>query len=120
LDEAPETIVQNLEGGGSVAIIREAYERIGGMDESFIGWGGEDNEFWERAQTCKVWPYGCLPLVHLWHPSQPGKYQDENPTLRHYRDLSLIPAGERIVRLASLVHGETVGPHGYQHGRAQG
>jgi len=120
IDKAPEAIVQNLEGGGSVAITHEAFERIGGMDESFIGWGGEDNEFWERAQTCKVWPFGCLPLLHLWHPSQPGKYQGENPTLRHYRDLSLIPAGERIVRLASLGHGNMTGPHGYQHERAQG
>ncbi len=120
LDDTPEAIVQNLEGGGSVVITREAFERIGGMDESFIGWGGEDNEFWERAQTCKVWPYGYLPIVHLWHPSQPGKYQGENPTLRHYRDLSLIPEWERIVRLASLGHGDMAGPHGYQHGRAQG
>lgn len=114
-EEAPEAIVQNLEAGGSVAITREAYERIGGMDESFIGWGGEDNEFWERAQTCKVWPYGYLPLVHLWHPSQPGKYQGENPTLQHYRDLSAIPAGERIAHLISLGRGDMAGPFGYEH-----
>jgi hypothetical protein len=120
MDEAPETIVQNLEAGGSVAITREAFERIGGMDESFIGWGGEDNEFWERAKTCKAWPYGYLPIVHLWHPSQPGKYQGENPTLRHYRELSAIPATDRIVRLNSLGHGVMAGPYGYQHGRAQG
>jgi len=119
-ETTPASIMQNAEGGGSLAITREAYDRIGGMDESFIGWGGEDNEFWERAQTCRVWPYGCLPLVHLWHPSQPGKFQGKNPTLRHYRDLSAIPVRERIVRLASLGHGNMTGPHGYQHERAQG
>lgn len=120
LEEAPEAIVQNLEAGGSVAITREAYDCIGGMDESFIGWGGEDNEFWERAQTRKVWPYGCLPLVHLWHSSSPGKYQGENPTLQHYRDLSAIPVAERITHLISLGHGVLAGPAGHEHGRTQG
>ncbi len=109
----PDSIMQNAEGGGSIAITRTAFERIGGMDESFIGWGGEDNEFWERAQTCKVWPYGYLPLVHLWHPSQPGKYQGENPTLRHYRELSSIPAAARVGRQVTLGHGDMAGPHGY-------
>lgn len=72
-EEPPETIVQNLEGGGSVAIDRDAYFAIGGFDEQFIGWGGEDNEFWERAKTRAVWPYAYLPIVHLWHEAQPGK-----------------------------------------------
>jgi GT2 family glycosyltransferase len=111
--QAPETIVQNLEAGGSVAITREEYERIGGFDEAFVGWGGEDNEFWERAQTLKVWPYGYLPLVHLWHPGQPGKYQPNNPTLLRHRKLSEIPANERIARLHTLIQGEMTGPQGW-------
>lgn len=113
-DQAPETIVQNLEAGGSVAIERDAYHRIGGMDESFIGWGGEDNEFWERAQTCKVWPYGYLHLVHLWHPSQPGKHDSNNRTLEHYRFLSSRPASDRIQRLRALPAGSISGPVGYE------
>ena len=112
-DIAPETVVQNLEGGGSVAITREAFERIGGMDESFIGWGGEDNEFWERAQTCRVWPYGYLPLVHLWHPSQPKKQEVDNPNLLRSLLLSAIPAGERISRLRSISRGAISGPAGF-------
>lgn len=99
LDEAPEAIVQNLEAGGSIAIGREAYQRIGGMDESFVGWGGEDNEFWERAQTLRVWPYAHLPIVHLWHAPQAGKETAENPALSHLRLLSAIPVQERIARL---------------------
>lgn len=117
--EAPAAIMQNTEGGGSVAITREAYDRIGGMDESFIGWGGEDNEFWERAKICKVWPYGYLSLVHLWHPSQPGKHQRENPTLHHYRNLSLIPTAERIARLSRLGHGDMACPFGYRNKQVQ-
>jgi GT2 family glycosyltransferase len=73
--EPPDAVVQNSEAGGSVAMSRDAFFAIGGYDESFVGWGGEDNEFWERAQTRRVWPYGYLPIVHLWHPqlAAPGR-----------------------------------------------
>lgn len=68
-----ETVIQNLRGGGSVAIGRSAFEAIGGFDEAFVGWGGEDNEFWDRCRTRKVWEFTRLPLIHLWHAPQPGK-----------------------------------------------
>lgn len=114
IDEALDAIVQNLEAGGSVAISREAYERIGGMDESFIGWGGEDNEFWERAQTCKVWPYGCLPLVHLWHNSQSDKSNASAFGKKHYHELSQIPVEVRISTLRNCPQGNRNGPFAYQ------
>jgi hypothetical protein len=68
-----EQILQNALGGGSLAIGRDAFLAIGGFDEAFVGWGGEDNELWDRALTRKVDPYGHLPLIHLWHPAQAGK-----------------------------------------------
>ena len=37
--------------GGNCGIRREFYQRIGGCDESFAGWGGEDVEFGYRAYT---------------------------------------------------------------------
>lgn len=94
-----EAVVQNLEAGGSLAVGRDAYLALGGFDESFIGWGGEDNEFWERAQTRRVWPYAYLPIVHLWHPAQPGKAHGDNPTLNLYRERSRAPVEERIREL---------------------
>jgi hypothetical protein len=96
---APEAVVQNLEGGGSLVITRTAFEAIGGFDESFTGWGGEDVEFWERASTLRVWPYGFLPILHLWHQAQPGKHQRESDTLRLYYSLTNIPVDQRIARL---------------------
>jgi predicted glycosyltransferase involved in capsule biosynthesis len=68
-----ESIMQNAEGGGSIGGSKQAFERIGGFDQRFVGWGGEDNEFWERALTQKVWSHGYLPLIHLWHESQTEK-----------------------------------------------
>lgn len=112
-DRAPLSIVQNLEGGGSVAITRAAYEQIGGFDESFVGWGGEDNEFWERAQTLRVWPYAYLPIVHLWHAQQAGKYVRDNPALNRYQALAGIPAPARIAELRKQRAGDMAGPAGW-------
>lgn len=99
LDEAPEVVMQNAQGGGSIAIGRKAYFAIGGFDESFVGWGGEDNEFWERATTRRLWPYGYLPLVHLWHAAQPGKHYAQRQTAELLEQLSAIPASQRIADL---------------------
>jgi GT2 family glycosyltransferase len=107
-DEPPERIVQNLEAGGSVAISRDAYFAIGGFDESFVGWGGEDNEFWDRAQTRKVCPFGYLPLIHLWHSSQPDKHYvggQGRYTGELFEKKMRINRQERIKKLASLNFG---------------
>jgi len=99
-DDHATTIVQNLKGG-SIAATKEAYLAIGGFDESFVGWGGEDLEFWERARASgRVYEFGYLPIVHLWHRAQPGKVdRDGAPALRRYEELRAIPPEERIKRL---------------------
>jgi glycosyltransferase involved in cell wall biosynthesis len=42
--------VRDLETWGSVIVPREAFERIGGYDEVFSGWGGEDTDFYNRLR----------------------------------------------------------------------
>ncbi|WP_395686623.1 glycosyltransferase family 2 protein [Caenimonas koreensis] len=111
----PTSILQNAEGGGSIAITAAAFAEIGGMDESFVGWGGEDNEFWERAQTRRVWTWGMLPLVHLWHASQPGKSQNGSPTHTLYQQLSNVPPETRIAALGVKKQGLAERPAGYNH-----
>ena len=97
---APESVVQNLTGGGSLAVSRAAYERIGGFDEAFEGWGGEDVDFWDRAQTRRVWPYAHLPFFHLWHAPQPEKTPAKDaPAMQRLAAVSRIPVEERIARL---------------------
>ena len=99
LQAPPECVVQNLEAGGSLAITRETFYAVGGFDESFVGWGGEDNEFWERAQTRKVWSFGYMPIVHLWHEPQPGKFKTERATSALLQQRSGIPVDMRIHQL---------------------
>ncbi len=97
-------IVQNLEAGGSVIITREAFETIGGMDEKFLGWGGEDVEFWQRAQTRRVWNCGYLPMIHLWHRPQPGKTQDKQTSgMNRLKSMEQVSLHDRI---QALRHGE--------------
>ena len=101
-----EAIVQNTEGGGSVAMSRDAFFAIGGYDEAFVGWGGEDNEFWQRALTRKVWPFAYLPIVHLWHAPQPGKEQQDSPAVLRFQELAAVPPQRRIADLARRSFGD--------------
>lgn len=95
-----EQVVQNLKGG-SIAATKNAYFAIGGFDEEFVGWGGEDLEFWERARVHgNVYEYGWMPLLHTWHAPQQGKLdRAAAPAQRRYYELRDIPAAERIARL---------------------
>jgi GT2 family glycosyltransferase len=95
----PEYIVQNLEAGGSVAITKEAYLHIGGMDESFVGWGGEDNEFWWRCSILNKWIWGFAPILHLWHESQPLKGDESNDNLNRAKRCIGLNRQDRIKEL---------------------
>ncbi len=55
---------------------REAFEAVGGMDERFKGWGGEDVSFMYAVDTL----YGKhrtldAPVYHLWHPFIKGRWK---------------------------------------------
>jgi len=93
----PAWIMQNATGGGSITVRRSSYFAIGGFDEEFVGWGGEDDEFWERAKTLKIWPFAYLPLIHLWHKEQEGKLPGtRNVTRTRYLNLMNLPIEQRI------------------------
>ena len=104
--EAPEYIVQNLEAGGSMAITKNAYFAIGGMDEEFVGWGGEDIEFWKRCSLLKRWIWGYQPILHLWHQSQPLKDEKNNPNIDRIILLNNLTLTDRIKFLRQMNWGE--------------
>lgn len=60
---------RGVKGGGIVAITRDAYETVGGIDPRFEGWGGEDLSLAYALDTLVT--TGARmggDLIHLWHP----------------------------------------------------
>lgn len=95
----PECVRQHWQGG-TVAIRREAFYQIGGFDEAFVGWTGEDREFYDRCLALRVVNAGYLPFVHLHHPPQQSKCGPErDQSLRYFGEVMRTPRDERIERL---------------------
>lgn len=104
----PEVIRQNCQGG-TLAVEREAYFGIGGHDERFLGWGGEDNEFYDRCRLLRLHEWGYLPFVHLWHGSQASRARQE--AVRAFFDAAVSRTREeRARRLTGLPLGADEGP----------
>lgn len=111
LDRAvPAAVVQNCEGH-SLALRREAYAALGGHDETFLGWGGEDNEVFDRCLTLRFHDHAYLPMLHLHHPPQPGK-DGAKPNQSYFEERMAIPAARRIEELAARPWGRREGPLG--------
>lgn len=89
--------VQQNTPGMVTVIRRDSYAALGGHDERFAGWGGEDIEFLDRLQTRKLYPGSFLPAIHLWHPPAPQKasgHRNHELMLRIMAE----PAAERVAR----------------------
>jgi Glycosyltransferases, probably involved in cell wall biogenesis len=98
----PLSVKQNWRGG-TLAIRRDAYSRIGGFDERFTGWGGEDLEFYDRCLVLNIFKFGYIPFIHLYHTEQPAKKGEGRVSnLDFFSRISLISREERIDRLKNL------------------
>lgn len=93
-------IAQNSQGG-STLIRKKTYEAIGGHDERFFGWGGEDLEFLERLRTRHLFRGGYMPALHLWHVAAPTKSGD-GLNQKLLAALRAEPPEHRIERLTAL------------------
>jgi glycosyltransferase involved in cell wall biosynthesis len=72
---APDVAVENLRvfvlrrpPGCCVWVRASAYRAIGGMDERFEAWGGEDNDFAHRLDTHSALDSYDDVLLHMYHP----------------------------------------------------
>lgn len=56
--------------GGWFAIRRDAFAALGGFDERFVGWGGEDDAMTMKVERVRLSTYELDggPAWHLWHP----------------------------------------------------
>ncbi|MCG9881497.1 MAG: galactosyltransferase-related protein [Bacteroidia bacterium] len=64
-------------GKGLVACMKQDFWNIGGLDEAYKTWGGEDEEFYLRcyANGLSVIRSRESQLLHHWHPSLNPKYK---------------------------------------------
>lgn len=76
-DQAPEMDYNTY--SGVWAISRQLWDRLGGFDERFTGWGFEDLCFMYAAETISGTRRVPGTLYHLWHPRDRA-LQEESPT----------------------------------------
>jgi N-terminal domain of galactosyltransferase len=58
-------------GGGVILVARWAWDKVGGFDERFEAWGGEDVALgWALRAIVGPGLRISTPLWHLWHPQQ--------------------------------------------------
>lgn len=77
--------------GGQFLIRASAFNQLGGFDERFRGWGGEDDALTYAVQRMRLptIEFDEVPALHLWHPraamTHPN-YRDNTQLVVRYRD----------------------------------
>lgn len=62
---------------GVVVLPRSDFERVGGYDERFVGWGWEDTSLAAALWTMVGEPMRTpLECFHLWHPLDPRRFRN--------------------------------------------
>ena len=110
LRQNPERVFQNWKGG-TIAVRRDAFFSLGGFDEGFVDWGGEDDEFFDRCSAVRHCRFGFLPFVHLWHRPQPDRKVSDNPNISQIMPWRMqLPVGDRIAELTARKFGNPQHP----------
>jgi hypothetical protein len=75
LDGQPDVLPEDMRGflkrgspGGCLWVRADAFHQVGGFDERFEGWGGEDDDVDARLAQVGSFVRYDDPLVHLFHP----------------------------------------------------
>jgi GT2 family glycosyltransferase len=119
----PTLVFQNWKGG-TIAIRKDAFMAIGGFDEGFVNWGGEDDEFYDRCALIGHCRSGYLPFVHLWHIPQASRPSATNANPLGILPSRLsVPSDVRSLELSQRRFGDPHGPDprmGYKNQLASG
>jgi predicted glycosyltransferase involved in capsule biosynthesis len=83
--------------GGVIFIHRNSFEKIGGWDERFIGWGGEDNHFEEKIKKMNIpiFLFKKYPAYHLYHEvddNSKNPFYEDN--LKLFKDIERMSSKE--------------------------
>jgi hypothetical protein len=106
----PTRVLQNWKGG-TIALASKTFFELGGFDEGFVDWGGEDDEFFDRCRLRRHCRYGYVPFVHLYHPPQPDRRAPDNVNVARALPMRLaISPIERIAELRERAWGTADGP----------
>jgi len=76
-----------LLGGGLLVVAREAWEKVGGHDERFVGWGHEDSALNTRLLVEAHWDRISGQAWHLWHRRDPKDTPERQANLRMMHEL---------------------------------
>ena len=91
--------------GGLVFFSRETWNRIGGFDSRFTGWGNEDNDFQERVRHAGMrvgWTdRNKLSINHMWHPPT---YAATGVASQRLKNQSIVNTDRSIFRSVSFRH----------------
>lgn len=79
----PAHFARQWAGGGLLVLTRDAWEAVGGMDSSMVGWGHEDSLFSLALLTKSRWDRLPGDAHHLWHPTTDNTARPESS--RRYR-----------------------------------
>lgn len=80
--------------GGIVLYRKEAAFRIGGWNERFIGWGGEDNYQEFKTKNLLTWTENKSRCYHLWHSRTPPDARLYSRTMELLNKLISMPMND--------------------------
>lgn len=110
LENAPKRWGYPRPKSSCIVLGRELWERIGGFDERFEGWGFEDASFYHACEAVAGVERFEGPVWHLWHPRSPEKDQGSEAYQQNEALGARYKAARRDVDTVEAILAEPGGP----------
>lgn len=95
--------------GGSIALSRDLFEKIGGFDAHlFWSYSIEDAFFWKKMEIHYPVSETDIELYHLWHPPSHGKNPHERFEKKYYDIFCRMPDKNSYIDVAKRIYKETM------------